>query len=74
MLNNVCMYIILQGRFNNQVYSTKQSSWDNIILLYIARIIEQIDHVMNNNNSDDYDENDTLMVIVKGYYVLKAAN
>ena len=72
MLNNVCMYIILQGRFNNQVYSTKQSSWDNIILLYIARIIEQIDHVMNNN--DDYDENDTLMVIVKGYYVPKAAN
>ena len=49
------MYIILQGRFNNQVYSTKQSSWDNIILLYIARIIEQIDHVMNNNNYDDYD-------------------
>ena len=72
MLNNVCMYIILQGRFNNQVYSTKQSSWDNIILLYIARIIEQIDHVMNNN--DDYDENDTLMVIVKWYYVPKAAN
>ena len=68
------MYIILQGRFNNQVYSTKQSSWDNIILLYIARIIEQIDHVMNNNNYDDYDENDTLMVIVKGYYVPKAAN
>ena len=29
---------------------------------------------MNNNNYDDYDENDTLMVIVKGYYVPKAAN